>query len=86
MRVIISTQGTLSVSSYIATFGYNVLAEPTVLPPVIIDLCTVIILHRFQSPAWWDHIVKHVSADLTLSDAFDQVVRLQVKLCVQTTS
>lgn len=51
--------------------------EPTILPPVIIDLCTVIILHRFQSPAWWEHIVKHVSADFSLEDAFDRVVRLQ---------
>ncbi|KXN86394.1 hypothetical protein AN958_10256 [Leucoagaricus sp. SymC.cos] len=51
--------------------------EPTILPPVIIDLCTVIMLHRFQSPAWWEHIVKHVSADFSLGDAFDRVVRLQ---------
>lgn len=60
---------------------YNVPAEPTVLPPVIVDLCTIVILHRFQSPAWWNHIVKHVSADFSLGDAFDQVVRLQVRIC-----
>ncbi|EKM80176.1 hypothetical protein AGABI1DRAFT_73108 [Agaricus bisporus var. burnettii JB137-S8] len=51
--------------------------EPTILPPIIIDLCNVVILHRFQSPAWWDHIVKHISADLSIGDAFNHVVRLQ---------
>lgn len=58
------------------------LTEPTVLPPVVIDLCTVIILHRFQSPAWWEHIVKHVSADFAIGDAFDRVVRLQVNFTI----
>lgn len=77
MRVIISTQG-IVLKLYLASFFTEVPAEPTVLPPVIIDLCNVIILHRFQSPAWWNHIVKHVSADFSLGDAFDRVVRLQV--------
>ncbi|EIW61790.1 uncharacterized protein TRAVEDRAFT_44610 [Trametes versicolor FP-101664 SS1] len=51
--------------------------EPTALPPVLIDLCSVAILHRFSSPAWWEAIVKHVSADFTDYDAFDHVVRLK---------
>ncbi|EIW82443.1 hypothetical protein CONPUDRAFT_123376 [Coniophora puteana RWD-64-598 SS2] len=51
--------------------------EPTVVPPVLLDLCTVSILHRFSSPAWWDHLTRHVSADLSEEDAFDKVVRLQ---------
>ncbi|KAI5124859.1 hypothetical protein M0805_007292 [Coniferiporia weirii] len=50
--------------------------EPTVVPPVLIDLCTVTVLHRFSSPSWYEHILKHVSADLG-SDAFDRVVKLQ---------
>ncbi|KAF8076252.1 hypothetical protein FPV67DRAFT_1558760 [Lyophyllum atratum] len=51
--------------------------EPTVIPPVFLDLCTVVILHRFSSPSWWEHLIKHVSADFTGSDAFDKVVKLQ---------
>ena len=48
------------------------------LPPVLIDLCTIAILHRFSSPAWWEAIAKHVSADFTDDDAFDHVVKLNV--------
>ncbi|KAG6847448.1 hypothetical protein H0H93_008056, partial [Arthromyces matolae] len=51
--------------------------EPTVVPPVLLDLCTVMILHRFSSPSWYNHVVKHVSADFEDSDAFDKVVKLQ---------
>ncbi|KAG1874594.1 hypothetical protein DFJ58DRAFT_757835 [Suillus subalutaceus] len=51
--------------------------EPTVVPPVLLDLCTVTILHRFSSPSWWEHLAKHVSADISAEDAFDRVVRLQ---------
>ncbi|KAF8992060.1 hypothetical protein BDQ17DRAFT_1370044 [Cyathus striatus] len=51
--------------------------EPTVVPPVLLDLCTVAILHRFSSPSWWNHLANHVSADFTGSDAFDKVVKLQ---------
>jgi len=50
--------------------------EPTVVNPVLLDLCTVTILHRFSSPSWWTHLEKHVSADLS-DEAFDQVVKLQ---------
>ncbi|KAI0068910.1 hypothetical protein BV25DRAFT_1817835 [Artomyces pyxidatus] len=51
--------------------------EPTVIPPVFIDLCSVVILHRFSSLAWWEHLSKHVSADLSDADSFDRVVRLK---------
>ncbi|KAH7916101.1 hypothetical protein BJ138DRAFT_685652 [Hygrophoropsis aurantiaca] len=51
--------------------------EPTVVPPVLLDLCTVAILHRFSSPSWWEHLAKHVSAEISAEDAFDRVVRLQ---------
>jgi len=51
--------------------------EPTVVPPVLIDLCSVAVMHRFSSPSWWHHITQHVSADFSSSDAFDQVVKLQ---------
>ncbi|KAG1755860.1 hypothetical protein EDB19DRAFT_1663375 [Suillus lakei] len=51
--------------------------QPTVVPPVLLDLCTVAILHRFSSPSWWEHLAKHVSADISAEDAFDRVVKLQ---------
>ncbi|KAK7470795.1 hypothetical protein VKT23_002213 [Stygiomarasmius scandens] len=51
--------------------------EPTVIPPVLLDLCTISILHRFSSVSWWDHLVKHVSADFSDGDAFDKVVKLK---------
>ncbi|KAH9951835.1 hypothetical protein B0H21DRAFT_193979 [Amylocystis lapponica] len=51
--------------------------EPTVVPPVLLDLCSVTILHRFSSPTWWAHVAKHVSADVSNNDAFDRVVHLQ---------
>ncbi|KZP03786.1 hypothetical protein FIBSPDRAFT_879146 [Athelia psychrophila] len=51
--------------------------EPTVIPPVLLDLCTVAIMHRFSSPAWWKALSAHVSADLTSDEAFEKVLRLQ---------
>lgn len=51
--------------------------EPTVIPPVLLDLCTISILHRFSSPSWWEHLSKHVSADISADDAFDRVVKLE---------
>ncbi|KAF9534163.1 hypothetical protein CPB83DRAFT_843792 [Crepidotus variabilis] len=51
--------------------------EPTVVPPVLLDLCSVAILHRFSSPNWWNHLIHHVPTDFSGTDAFDKVVRLQ---------
>ncbi|KAH9829259.1 uncharacterized protein C8Q71DRAFT_791331 [Rhodofomes roseus] len=51
--------------------------EPTVVPPVLLELCGVAILHRFSSPAWWEHVAKHVSADIDSKTAFDIIVKLQ---------
>ncbi|KAJ8698160.1 hypothetical protein PTI98_004899 [Pleurotus ostreatus] len=52
------------------------LVQPTAIPPVLLDLCMISIMHRFSSPAWWDHLVKHVSADFSGREAFDKVVTL----------
>lgn len=49
------------------------------MPPVLLDLCTVAIMHRFSSPAWWDHLARHISADVSVDAAFDTVVKLQVR-------
>ncbi|KZP24566.1 hypothetical protein FIBSPDRAFT_929771 [Athelia psychrophila] len=51
--------------------------EPTVIPPTLLDLCTVAIMHRFSSPAWWKALSVHVSADITSDKAFDKIVALQ---------
>ncbi|KDQ29197.1 hypothetical protein PLEOSDRAFT_1112157 [Pleurotus ostreatus PC15] len=51
--------------------------EPTAIPPVLLDLCMISIMHRFSSPTWWEHLVKHVSAEISGGEAFDKVVMLQ---------
>ncbi|KAG8690786.1 hypothetical protein FRC11_009141 [Ceratobasidium sp. 423] len=50
--------------------------EPTVLPPVLIDLCSCLILHRFSSKGWYDHLLSHIAADMP-DDAFAQLVSLK---------
>ncbi|KAF8264963.1 hypothetical protein EI94DRAFT_404699 [Lactarius quietus] len=51
--------------------------EPTVLPSAFIALCSVIILHRFASSAWWEHLKKHIPATMSNEDSFDRVVTLK---------
>ncbi|KAI9454617.1 hypothetical protein F5148DRAFT_1229087 [Russula earlei] len=51
--------------------------EPTVLPSAFLALCSVMILHRFASPSWWEHLKKHISAKMSSDDAFDRVVKLK---------
>ncbi|KAH8801975.1 hypothetical protein DL96DRAFT_1634713 [Flagelloscypha sp. PMI_526] len=51
--------------------------EPTIVPPVLIDLCSIAILHRFSALSWWTHIAAHLSADFSDSDAFDKIVKLK---------
>jgi len=61
------------------SFAHLTLAlEPTVIPPVILDLCTVMILHRFSSPEWWEHVKRHVSAQISAEDVFEKIVGLKV--------
>ncbi|KAB5592355.1 hypothetical protein CTheo_4179 [Ceratobasidium theobromae] len=50
--------------------------EPTVLPPVLIDLCSCLIMHRFSSKRWYDHLLSHIAADMP-DDAFAQLVSLK---------
>ncbi|KAF8643588.1 hypothetical protein AX14_009533 [Amanita brunnescens Koide BX004] len=53
--------------------------EPTVIPPVILDLCMVMILHRFSSPEWWEHVKRHVCAEISASVVFQKIVGLKVR-------
>lgn len=59
------------------TGGSTLQQEPTVIPPALLDLCSITIMHRFSSVGWFDHLCKHVSSDFG-SEAFDSVVRLKV--------
>lgn len=72
------TEALLSLSRQMRHHGMRVIIssqEPTVVPPVLLDLCSVAFMHRFSSRSWWDHVSKHFSADL--SSAFDEIVRLR---------
>lgn len=51
--------------------------EPTVLPSAFLALCSIMILHRFASPAWWEHLKNHISAKMSSEDTFDRVVTLK---------
>jgi len=77
MRALISTQ-----DEFYNCLKRNLMyiAEPTVVPPVLLNLCTVSILHRFSSPSWWKHLTLHVSADVSDQRAFDKMVRLKVSV------
>jgi DNA helicase HerA-like ATPase len=48
--------------------------DPTALPAALLDLCSLTVVHRFTSPAWWQHLKQHLGAEGTLSaDWFDRV-------------
>ncbi|KAF7791008.1 hypothetical protein EIP86_001967 [Pleurotus ostreatoroseus] len=52
--------------------------EPTVVPSKFLDLCSIIIAHRFSSPKWLKTLAQHVSAaDSSLNELFDKIVSLQ---------
>ena len=76
MRLIISTQVSEMFNRW---FGLlmNMHQEPTVIPPVLLDLCTMAIIHRFSSLSWWNHLSNHLAAEFE-PKTFDTVVRLQV--------
>jgi len=54
--------------------------EPTI-PPRLIDLCSLIIIHRFSSPEWFNVVRKHVSIAETdkagLENLFGRIVTLR---------
>ncbi|KAG8898823.1 hypothetical protein FRB99_007132 [Tulasnella sp. 403] len=50
--------------------------EPTVIPEVLLDLCTITIMHRFSSISWFTHLSQHVSSQFNEA-AFDTVVKLE---------
>lgn len=82
LRVVISTQGERVPRRNRDTVTDYKMTEPTVVPPVVLDLCTLAIMHRFSSPTWWNHIMRHTSAEVTL-EAFDKIVKLKVCLILR---
>jgi hypothetical protein len=76
MRLIISTQVSEMLSRWFGLLT-NTHQEPTVIPPVLLDLCTMAIIHRFSSLSWWSHLSNHLAAEFE-PITFDTVVRLQV--------
>ncbi|KAJ7782167.1 hypothetical protein B0H14DRAFT_3893911 [Mycena olivaceomarginata] len=48
-------------AAHLATRIIIATQEPTVVPPTILDLASVIVCHRFSSPAWCSHLARHVS-------------------------
>ncbi|KAJ7462991.1 hypothetical protein FB451DRAFT_1139792 [Mycena latifolia] len=77
-----STRLTQSVSNiirlqrHLATRVIIATQEPTVIPPTILDLASIIICHRFSSPAWCTHLARHVSAGGQSTDWYQQVMSL----------
>ncbi|KAH7101569.1 hypothetical protein BKA62DRAFT_770583 [Auriculariales sp. MPI-PUGE-AT-0066] len=48
--------------------------EPTVVPPTVLDLASFVMCHRFSSPAWCQHLARHVSAGR--DEWFEEVMKL----------
>jgi hypothetical protein len=80
LRIVISTQGKLFPTMPVLLL--TTFTEPTTVPAVLLDLCGVAIFHRFSSPAWWEHVAKHFSANFGSGSrsALDQIVTLEVHL------
>ncbi|GHJ89610.1 hypothetical protein NliqN6_6012 [Naganishia liquefaciens] len=52
--------------------------EPTVVPSSMLDLCAMVICHRFSSPRWWSHLAKHVASDADKgNEIYEELVRLR---------
>ena len=63
---LVRQQRHLSVSTVIST------QDPTCLPPALLDICPLIVVHRFNSPYWWGHLSKHIGS----KSWFESVMRL----------
>lgn len=43
--------------------------EPTVIPHAILDLTSILIIHRFSSPTWAHHLSQHISINQSPQDS-----------------
>ncbi|KAJ7752978.1 hypothetical protein B0H16DRAFT_1279894, partial [Mycena metata] len=59
-RLTQSISNLIRLQRHLATRVVIATQEPTVIPSTILDLASVIICHRFSSPAWCTHLARHV--------------------------
>ncbi|KAJ7360776.1 hypothetical protein DFH08DRAFT_1073958 [Mycena albidolilacea] len=75
-RLTQSISNTIRLQRHLATRVIIATQEPTVIPATILDLASVIICHRFSSPAWCSHLARHISASTESADWYQQVMLL----------
>ncbi|KAJ6536836.1 hypothetical protein B0H19DRAFT_1240702 [Mycena capillaripes] len=75
-RLTQSISNTIRLQRHLATRVIIATQEPTVIPATILDLASIIICHRFSSPAWCSHLARHVSASTESADWYQQVMLL----------
>ncbi|KAF7342598.1 p-loop containing nucleoside triphosphate hydrolase protein [Mycena sanguinolenta] len=75
-RLTQSVSNIIRLQRHLATRVVIATQEPTVIPPTILDLASMIICHRFSSPAWCIHLARHVSASSESADWYQQVMLL----------
>ncbi|KAJ7463035.1 hypothetical protein FB451DRAFT_1495209, partial [Mycena latifolia] len=75
-RLTQSLSNVIRLQRHLATRVIIATQEPTVIPPTILDLASIIICHRFSSPAWCTHLAHHVSTGAQYTDWYQQVMSL----------
>ncbi|KAJ7146727.1 hypothetical protein C8R44DRAFT_17969 [Mycena epipterygia] len=75
-RLTQSVSNIIRLQRHLATRVIIATQEPTVIPPTILDLASIIICHRFSSPAWCTHLARHVSAGRESEGWYQQVMLL----------
>ncbi|KAJ7124629.1 hypothetical protein C8R43DRAFT_1240942 [Mycena crocata] len=75
-RLTQSICNTIRLQRHLGTRVVIATQEPTVIPATILDLASIIICHRFSSPAWCSHLAQHVSAGNDSAGWYQQVLLL----------
>ncbi|KAJ7792075.1 hypothetical protein B0H14DRAFT_2534533 [Mycena olivaceomarginata] len=75
-RLTQSVSNIIRLQRHLATRVIIATQEPTVVPPTILDLASIIICHRFSSPAWCTHLARHVSTSSESVHWYQQVMTL----------
>ncbi|KAJ7875723.1 hypothetical protein B0H14DRAFT_3547050, partial [Mycena olivaceomarginata] len=75
-RLTQSVSNIIRLQRHLATRVIIATQEPTIIPPTILDLASIIICHRFSSPAWCTHLARHVSAGSESASWYQQVMLL----------
>jgi hypothetical protein len=78
------TESLLTVIRQQRHYGARVIisTQEPAISPRLIDLCSMLIIHRFSSPEWFDVIRKHVSVgdtdNASLEKLFRRIINLRV--------